>query len=206
MQSLFPFYEGLTLGLCLQVAIRLQNAFTIKQGTLKNQVFVVALTFWIIDSLFIVLGIGVFGYIGSIDPILLSIVKYGAAIFLTFCGIQSISKAFMHKILYISNDNARISLYDATLIAFSLSILSPHLYINNCALLGSLGGAMTGENRLYFMLGAMLASFLWFLSIGYFAKLLFPIFQHFIFWKIFDLVKGVLMLGIAIANIIGGHP
>ena len=58
-----PFLEGCGTGAGLIIAIGAQNAFVLKQGILKNYVFITVLVCAIIDALLICIGVGGFGAI-----------------------------------------------------------------------------------------------------------------------------------------------
>jgi L-lysine exporter family protein LysE/ArgO len=59
-------------------------------------------------------------------------------------------------------------------------------------------GNTFGDNRWYFALGAMLASLIWFTSIGYGAKAASRFMSKPIFWKILDAVIAVVMFSLAV--------
>ena len=64
MNSLFvPLIKGLFTGGGLIIAIGAQNAFVLKQGLLKNQVFATALFCILGDALLIGLGVGGMGVV-----------------------------------------------------------------------------------------------------------------------------------------------
>jgi L-lysine exporter family protein LysE/ArgO len=48
-----------------------------------------------------------------------------------------------------------------------------------------------------YAIGAMLASFVWFFSLGYGARLLEPVFKNPKAWKVLDTIIGIVMLMIA---------
>lgn len=56
-----PLIEGFATGAGLIIAIGAQNAFVLKQGILKNHVFVTVFICAVIDALLIALGVGGFG-------------------------------------------------------------------------------------------------------------------------------------------------
>ena len=64
-------------------------------------------------------------------------------------------------------------------------------------LLGSIATQFK-ELKLYFALGAMTASCIFFFSLGYGAKLLTPIFAKPIAWRILDFIIGLIMWGLAL--------
>ena len=204
MPDISPFYEGLSIGLGLIVAIGSQNAFVIKQGLLKNQVFIIVLTCALIDAILIAAGVAGLGSIISSNQILLSIAKYGGAIFLVCYGIRSFRNALKDDILYVSNDNTLLGSKQAFVTVLAVSLLNPHLYLDTCVLIGTIGSQFEGKDRFDFALGAISSSFMWFFFIGYGAQLLLPIFQKPLAWKILDFVIAIIMFGIATSLVLWG--
>ncbi len=78
------------------------------------------------------------------------------------------------------------------------SLLNPHAILDTTVLIGSIAAqhAVVAE-RTSFTVGAVVASWLWFCSLGFFATLLRPIFTHRLAARILDGIVGVLILGIA---------
>ena len=105
MLEFSPFFQGLSIGLGLIIAIGAQNAFVIKQGLLKNQVFIISLTCALIDATLIAAGVAGLGVIISSSKILLAIAKYGGIIFLVCYGARSFFNALKNDILYVSDDD-----------------------------------------------------------------------------------------------------
>ena len=69
-------------------------------------------------------------------------------------------------------------------------------------LLGSISTQYEGK-QLQFALGAISASFIFFFSLGYGARLLAPVFQKPKAWKILEFIVGFTMLIIALTLIFG---
>ena len=64
-------------------------------------------------------------------------------------------------------------------------------------LIGSVSQQFLEINRIYFAIGACTASFIWFFTIAYGAKLLAPIMQKPSQWRILDLLIALIMFVIA---------
>ena len=64
-------------------------------------------------------------------------------------------------------------------------------------LIGSISQQFEDFNRVYFLFGACLASFAWFFSIAYGAKLLTPLMQTPKNWRAFDAIIASIMFIIA---------
>jgi L-lysine exporter family protein LysE/ArgO len=79
----------------------------------------------------------------------------------------------------------------------ALTFLNPHVYLDTVLLIGSIASPYTSHQRLYFTLGAVSASFIWFFGLGYGARLLTPLFAKPSAWKILNIVIGLVIWWIA---------
>ena len=61
--------------------------------------------------------------------------------------------------------------------AASLSLLNPHVYLDTVVLLGGIAAQYEGSGRIYFTVGAIAASVIWFYGIGYGATRVAPWFE-----------------------------
>jgi L-lysine exporter family protein LysE/ArgO len=78
----------------------------------------------------------------------------------------------------------------------ALTWLNPHVYLDTVLLIGSISTQFPGQKGL-FAAGAMLASFVFFFSLGYAAAWLRPIFARPMSWRVLEVVVGVTMWAIA---------
>lgn len=76
--------------------------------------------------------------------------------------------------------------------------LNPHVYLDTVVLLGSISAQFT-QMKVYFALGAISASFLFFFALGYGARLLLPVFKNRKAWQILDVMIAVVMWSIALS-------
>jgi L-lysine exporter family protein LysE/ArgO len=74
--------------------------------------------------------------------------------------------------------------------------LNPHVYLDTFVLIGSVSTRYEGH-RVQFAIGAMLASLVFFFSLGYRARLLRPMFANPRAWQILDALIGVMMLALS---------
>lgn len=192
-----PFLSGLGTGLGLIVAIGSQNAYVLKQGLLRNHSFAIALTCSLIDSALILLGIGGFGLIITENSTLLNIARFGGAGFLIFYGIKSFAAIFKNEHMILDNSKTKPRLRATLLTLIALSLLNPHVYLDTCVLIGTIGVQFPEGEREYFTAGAILASFIWFFALSYGSKLLLPLFKSAMSWKILDFMIALVMWGIA---------
>ncbi|WZB68709.1 LysE family transporter [Achromobacter xylosoxidans] len=75
--------------------------------------------------------------------------------------------------------------------------LNPHVYLDTVVLLGSISSQYEGH-KAAFALGAMAASFTFFFTLGFGARLLRPVFASQAAWRVLDVLVGIAMLAIAL--------
>jgi L-lysine exporter family protein LysE/ArgO len=201
--ELMAFWSGLGTGLGLIIAIGTQNAYVLKQGLLRNHPFIIALICSSIDAVMIVLGVSGLGLIITSNQVLLDIARYGGALFLILYGIMSFKAVFKNEFIAIDRIKSKSTLKNTVLTLLALSLLNPHLYLDTCVLIGTIGAQFKGIEKKYFTIGAVTSSFIWFFALSYGAKLLVPLFQKPLSWKILDFIVGVVMWSIAGFLILG---
>jgi len=193
---MFAFLPGFFTGLSLIIAIGAQNAFVIRQGLTRRHVFTVVAICTIIDASLIALGIGGLGAAISGLPWLLEVIRWFGVAYLTWFGIKSVISATKSQSLDPSGAESKsIGKVIATVV--TLSLLNPHVYLDTVIFVGGVGNTF-GDNRWYFAFGAMLASLVWFTSIGYGAKSASRFMSKPIFWKVLDAVIAVIMFALAV--------
>ena len=193
-----PFLEGCGSSAGLIIAIGAQNAFVLKQGILKNHVFVTAFICAAIDALLIALGVGGFSKLLTSNVYLLESARWGGVIFLGYYGFRSFKSSFSGQVLKITSDENRPNLKMTILTVLALSLLNPHVYLDTVVLLGSIGAQFPETERFFFAMGAMTISFVWFFSLCYGSRYLAPLFQKPLSWKILDFIIGCVMWLIAL--------
>ena len=188
--SISDFIQGFIIGSSLIIAIGPQNLFVINQGLKKNFVFIVVLICSLSDSLLIVCGIYLSNNILSLNTSLITIMKLIGGIWLILYGISKIKNSRQHEI----NSNGYIESSFSKVIVTTLAITyaNPHVYLDTVILLGSI--SINFDNKLYFGLGAIFASFIFFFSLGYFSNFLSRYIKSPKVWFYVDNTMGLLML------------
>jgi L-lysine exporter family protein LysE/ArgO len=196
-----PLLQGCVTSAGLIIAIGAQNAFVIKQGLMKNQVFITALFCALVDSSLIAVGVGGLGEFLTSNQILLQISNWGGAAFLFWYGFRAFRSSFRSQNLTFGNlnDLEKPSLKETLITLSIICFLNPHVYLDTVVLLGSIGSQLTPLERPFFAVGAMISSFIWFFGVCYGARLLAPIFEKPIAWKILDFIIGCIMWGIGLS-------
>ena len=193
---MFAFMPGFFTGLSLIIAIGAQNAFVIRQGLTKRYVFTVVAICSIIDASLIALGIGGLGAAIAGLPWLLEVIRWFGVAYLTWFGIKSLISATKNQTMDASGVESKSAGKVITTV-LAMSLLNPHVYLDTVIFVGGVGNTF-GENRWLFAYGAMLASLVWFTSIGYGAKAASRFMSKPIFWKVLDGLIAVIMFTLAI--------
>jgi L-lysine exporter family protein LysE/ArgO len=191
------FLNGFVLGASLIIAIGAQNAFILKQGLLRQHVFILCLICALSDALLIAAGVGGLGTLISSNPALIKAITLFGALFLAAYAFMAFRRAFHASSMGVSGEGSSLGKAVATVLA--LTFLNPHVYLDTVLLLGGLSSRYEGDARLAYGVGAMLASFVWFFSLGYGARLLLPLFQKPSAWRVLDILIGIVMSLIAIS-------
>ena len=193
------FLTGFFLGLSLIVAIGAQNAFVLRQGILRQHVFYIALFCSISDALLIILGVvGISYFFDDFINEHSKIIFGFAALWLFSYGVFRLKAAFRANSEIIANNIKPSSLLNALTIAAIFTFANPHVYLDTMILIGSISQQFLELNRVYFVIGASSASFVWFFGIAYGARLLAPIMQNPRHWCILDSLIALIMFVIAI--------
>jgi len=187
---------GFLTGLSLIIAIGAQNAFVIRQGLLRQHVFLIVAICAISDAALIFLGTGGLGTLVQSKPSLLEFIRWFGVIYLTWFGIRSVRSAFKSQSLQ-AGEGSVISKTKIVGTCLALTFLNPHVYLDTVILLGSIANQFE-EDRWFFALGGAIASMVWFTSIGYGARAASRFMSKPIFWKILDSIIAAVMFTIAI--------
>ena len=196
---LSAFLTGFILGFSLILAIGAQNSFVLRQGLIGRHVFIVALFCSLSDALLIsigVAGISIFlnNYIDLVSDWLFGI----SAIWLAGYGLLRLRDAVKGKSALITENSSVNGLISTLSFLSVLTFANPHVYLDTVVLIGSVSQQFTGDTKLAYILGASIASFVFFFSLAYGAKFLSPTMQRPIAWRLLDSFIAFVMLTLAI--------
>ena len=193
------FLTGFFLGLSLIIAIGAQNTFVLRQGILGQHVFYIALFCALSDALLISIGItGISFFLNNFISQYSDILFGFSAFWLAGYGIVRLKSVFKsNKTIEIETSTFTGLIPTISVIAV-LTFLNPHVYLDTMVLIGSISQQFSGFHKITFSLGACLASFVFFFSLAYGARLLTPIMQRPFSWKILDSLIALIMFIIAI--------
>ena len=187
------FFQGMTLGLGLIVAIGSQTAIVLRQGLRREHVGAIVLFCALADAALIAAGVlGMASALGQ-RPLLASALALGGAAFLAVYGWQALLRARRPQQLRAAEGGAGLGLGAVLAQAAAFTLLNPHVYLDTVLLVGSIGAQQPGALRGSFIAGASAASLLWFASLGYGARWLAPWFARPRAWQVLDGLIGVTM-------------
>ncbi|WP_348694612.1 LysE/ArgO family amino acid transporter [Duganella fentianensis] len=193
------FFKGMGLGGSLIVAIGSQNAYLLRQA-LKREFVVICVAICVLCDV-VLIGAGVVGMGALITqaPSLLLLIKLAGAAFLGWYGWRAARSALRPGSMQTGTESGAADRRTVVAAMLAFSLLNPHVYLDTVVLLGSIGGQQGGDGRWYFAGGAMLASLLWFTSLGFGARYLTPVFARPRAWQVLDAVIALVMWSLAIS-------
>lgn len=196
---LTPVLSGFAAGAGLIVAIGAQNAFVLRQGLKREHVGIVVAACIFGDVLCITLGVAGMGALVKSHPLALEVMRWGGAAFLFAYGCMAAKRAFAGgaSMTAARPDAAPPSAGKVLAACLAFTFLNPHVYLDTVVLLGSISTQFEGGAQWLFALGAYSASTIWFLGLGYGARLLLPLFQSPRAWQALDALVALFMLSLA---------
>jgi L-lysine exporter family protein LysE/ArgO len=196
-----PALKGFGLGAGLIIAIGAQNAYVLRQGIRREHILLISTICFMCDATLISIGAAGFGYLVSSVPSLDRIAAWGGAAFLAAYGVRAFYSALRPGSLDAGPDGREApragSAWAAAGVTLALSLLNPHVYLDTVVLLGSIAGQFQGVQRMWFAVGAVIASAVWFYGLGLGARWLAPLFRKPVAWRVLDLLIGCVMWAIA---------
>ena len=160
---------GFFTGLSLILAIGAQNIFVIEQGLKKQYIFLVCLICSISDLILIFLGIFLFEYFKFYFTenvqLIFNILLLIFLIYFIYSKIRS-----LYNRSNINFSDSILSLKNIIVKTLGFTYLNPHVYSDTVFFLGNFSKNFLITNKFFFGIGASLASFLFFFSLGYLAK------------------------------------
>jgi L-lysine exporter family protein LysE/ArgO len=189
--------EGFLLGASLIIAIGAQNAFVLRQGLIARHVGPIVAICALSDAVLILAGAAGVGTLVNSSSMLFSLLAFAGAAFLAWYGYGAARRALRPGALVAGGGEAG-TLKAAVVAVLALTWANPHVYLDTVVLLGGVSGRYPVETRAFFAGGAMLASVIWFTTLGYGARLLQPVFARPAAWRVLDAVIALVMLSLAL--------
>lgn len=194
------FATGFLLCAGLIVAIGAQNAFVLRQGLARQHVGLVVAFCAVSDAVLIVLGVVLMGEVTARAAGLAPWVAGAGALFLAGYGLLALRRALQPThgaALGAGGPPAAASRARVLAQVAAFTWLNPHVYLDTLWLVGTVGAQQPAPLRGAFVAGGVAASLVWFMALGYGARLLAPWFARPVAWRWLDAGIGVVMLALA---------
>lgn len=195
--SLLVMTKGFTLALSMIIPIGSQNSLLLNQGINRNHHVMTASLFVLYDVILMTLGIFGGSLILSSSDLLFTLLTWGGIAFLFCYGWMSFKAAYLgntpNAVLSKENKSAKIVILTSLIVTF----LNPHAYIDTVMVIGSVGGQYSGDAKLYFLLGTILASMVWFSCLAFGAARFSTQLSKPKVKRVIDSVIGIIMWAIA---------
>ena len=178
---------GLLLGASLIIAIGAQNTFVLRQSIRREHVAAVVALCAALDIVLMGAGVLGLGALVSTQPRWLTAAAIGGALLLACYALMALRRALHPGALQAAGAGPAQPLGRVLAQTLSISLLNPHVYLDTVVLVGAVGARQPAGTQTSFLLGASLASLLWFALLGFGGRALAPLFTRPIAWRVLDL-------------------
>ena len=193
------FFTAFVLAAGLIMAIGAQNAHVLRQGIAGHYVGITVILCAFFDTVLMTSGVFGFGWLLTQIPMLEDVARLGGAAFLLWYGSRCVRSAMAPVSSVSVESRVATSLPAAIATVSAFTLLNPHVYLDTVVLVGSIGGQYEGTARTVFAVGAFTASWVWFIALGYGARLVRPYFENPKAWQILDGFIALVMFAIALS-------
>lgn len=193
------FFTAFVLAAGLIMAIGAQNAHVLRQGIAGHYVGITVILCAFFDTVLMTSGVFGFGWLLTQLPMLEDVARVGGAVFLLWYGSRCVRSAMAPLSSVSVESRVATSLPAAIATVSAFTLLNPHVYLDTVVLIGSIGGQYEGTARTVFAVGAFTASWVWFIALGYGARLVRPYFENPRAWQVLDGFIALVMFAIALS-------
>ena len=180
--ALLGFFSGLSLILALGA----QNIFVIEQGLKKQHVFLICLICSLSDLILIFLGIFLFHYFNQYFNQTVELIFNILLIIFLLHFIYTKIKTHYSDINF-HNELTSISKTNIIIKTLGFTYLNPHVYSDTVFFLGNFSKNYLLNQKISFGIGAAIASFLFFFTLGYLSNYLSKYANSKKIWKIINI-------------------
>ncbi len=188
---------GFFTGLSLILALGAQNIFVIEQGLKKQFVFLVCVVCSISDLILIFLGIFLFHFFHQYFNIFIELILNVLLIIFLIYFVSSKIKNFRTNVDF-NSDVKEISQSKIFFKTLGFTYLNAHVYSDTVFFLGNFSKNFFFNEKIYFGMGASIASFLFFFGLGYLSTYFSKYAQSDKIWKYINLFIIIFMSALTI--------
>ena len=191
-----PLIEGFLLSAGLIVGIGPQNTLILRQGLRRQHLLLMVLLCTLVDAALIGLGtLGVGAMVqGEWLPKLMTLAGVTALLYYGFCSFRAAISPTV-----AARESTSIPTRRQVVIALlAVSLLNPSVYIDTMLLIGGSASHYQADQRLWFAIGAVCASLVWFVGLSYGSAILAPMLKQPRVLRAIDVVSGSLLWFMAV--------
>ena len=177
---------GFFTGLSLILALGAQNIFVIEQGLKKQYVFLICLICSLSDLILIFLGIFLFHYFNQYFNQTVELIFNILLIIFLVHFIYTKIKTHYSDINF-HNELTSISKTNIIIKTLGFTYLNPHVYSDTVFFLGNFSKNYLLNQKISFGIGAAIASFLFFFTLGYLSNYLSKYANSKKIWKVINI-------------------
>jgi len=177
---------GFFTGLSLILALGAQNIFVIEQGLKKQYVFLICLICSLSDLILIFLGIFLFHYFNQYFNQTVELIFNILLIIFLLHFIYTKIKTHYSDINF-HNELTSISKTNIIIKTLGFTSLNPHVYSDTVFFLGNFSKNYLLNQKISFGIGAAIASFLFFFTLGYLSNYLSKYANSKKIWKVINI-------------------
>ena len=177
---------GFFTGLSLILALGAQNIFVIEQGLKKQYVFLICFICSLSDLILIFLGIFLFHYFNKYFNQTVELIFNILLIIFLLHFIYTKIKTHYSDINF-HNELTSISKTNIIIKTLGFTYLNPHVYSDTVFFLGNFSKNYLLNQKISFGIGAAIASFLFFFTLGYLSNYLSKYAKSEKIWKIINI-------------------
>ena len=192
------FLTGLLVSASLIIAIGSQNAFLLKSALRNHYAFWVATLCFMGD--FLLINAGAFGLAALFkdNVILNNILLISGFLFLSWYGLNSLRSAWKgYSQLHLGEAETAKNFAKVTAMTLAMTFLNPHVYLDTVVLIGGITIKLNFDEKISFVIGALLSSAIWFYSLAFLSRKLAHLLTTPKAWRIIDSFIGIFMIAIA---------
>ena len=196
--SSLAWLAGLSLSASLIVAVGAQNTFVLRQGLRREHVAPVVALCVALDAILMTLGVGGVAASLGAHPSVLAAMGIAGAAFLLLYAWQAGRRALSGQVLAARTTGDAQTLGSVLLQTLACTLLNPHVYLDTLLLIGAVGAQQPSATRVAFLAGCIAASAMWFVALGFGARLLAPVFARAAAWRALDAGVALTMVALGL--------
>ena len=180
----------------LILAVGPQNLFVIEQGLKRNHVFMVCLICSISDFIFIAIGTTAFYYFAQSNPLVDLTLNFVLLIFIfnfIWNKLNSSSELYSFNGSYSEDHIGKVVLK-----TLAFTYLNPHVYSDTIFIIGGFSRDLIFNEKIFFVVGASTASFIYFYSLGYASSYFANFINNQRGWRLINIIVISIMLFLSI--------